>query len=279
MTNFAAPGLSLAAAASWGAADFSGGLATKRVNPFGVVVVAHGTGLLFMLLLALLAKEPVPSRTSLLWGMAAGLVGGISLAALYKALAIGKMGVNAPLSAVIAALLPLLFSFSTEGLPRPLQLVGFVLALISIWLIAAQPGASGGREGLGLAVAAGIGFSGFLLFSKLAGAHALFWPLVFARLASLLLMLAIVLISRPEWKPAKGALPYMLVAGVLDSGANALYVAATQHGRLDVAAVLSSLYPASTVILARVLLKERLSQPQSAGIVAALIAVPLIAGR
>jgi len=279
MTNFAAPGLSLAAAASWGAADFSGGLATKRVNPFGVVVVAHGTGLLFMLLLALLAKEPVPSRISLLWGMAAGLVGGIGLAALYKALAIGKMGVNAPLSAVIAALLPLLFSFSTEGLPRPLQLVGFVLALISIWLIAAQPGASGGREGLGLAVVAGIGFSGFLLFSKLAGAHALFWPLVFARLASLLLMLAIVLISRPEWKPAKGALPYMLVAGVLDSGANALYVAATQHGRLDVAAVLSSLYPASTVILARVLLKERLSQPQSAGIVAALIAVPLIAGR
>ena len=279
MTNFAAPGLSLAAAASWGAADFSGGLATKRVNPFGVVVVAHGTGLLLMLLLALLAKEPVPSRISLLWGMAAGLVGGIGLAALYKALAIGKMGVNAPLSAVIAALLPLLFSFSTEGLPRPLQLVGFVLALISIWLIAAQPGASGGREGLGLAVVAGIGFSGFLLFSKLAGAHALFWPLVFARLASLLLMLAIVLISRPEWKPAKGALPYMLVAGVLDSGANALYVAATQHGRLDVAAVLSSLYPASTVILARVLLKERLSQPQSAGIVAALIAVPLIAGR
>jgi len=279
MTNFAAPGLSLAAAASWGAADFSGGLATKRVNPFGVVVVAHGTGLLFMLLLALLAKEPVPSRISLLWGMAAGLVGGIGLAALYKALAIGKMGVNAPLSAVIAALLPLLFSFSREGLPRPLQLVGFVLALISIWLIAAQPGASGGREGLGLAVVAGIGFSGFLLFSKLAGAHALFWPLVFARLASLLLMLAIVLISRPEWKPAKGALPYMLVAGVLDSGANALYVAATQHGRLDVAAVLSSLYPASTVILARVLLKERLSQPQSAGIVAALIAVPLIAGR
>ena len=271
--------MSLAAAASWGAADFSGGLATKRVNPFGVVVVAHGTGLLFMLLLALLAKEPVPSRISLLWGMAAGLVGGIGLAALYKALAIGKMGVNAPLSAVIAALLPLLFSFSTEGLPRPLQLVGFVLALISIWLIAAQPGASGGREGLGLAVVAGIGFSGFLLFSKLAGAHALFWPLVFARLASLLLMLAIVLISRPEWKPAKGALPYMLVAGVLDSGANALYVAATQHGRLDVAAVLSSLYPASTVILARVLLKERLSQPQSAGIVAALIAVPLIAGR
>jgi drug/metabolite transporter (DMT)-like permease len=279
MTNFVGPGLSLAAAASWGAADFSGGLATKRVNPFGVVVVAHGTGLLFMLLLAFLAQEPVPSRISLLWGMAARLVGGIGLAALYKALAIGKMGVNAPLSAVITALLPLLFSFSTEGLPRPLQLVGFALAFISIWLIAAQPAASGGREGLGLAAMAGIGFSGFLLFSKLAGAHAVFWPLVFARLASLLLMLAIVLMSGQDWKPAKGALPYMLVAGVLDSGANALYIAATQHGRLDVAAVLSSLYPASTVMLARVLLKERLSPPQGAGIVAALIAVPLIAGR
>ena len=279
MTNLASPGLSLSAAASWGAADFSGGLAAKRADTFGVVVVAHATGLLFMLTLALLAHEPVPERAALLWGAAAGLVGGVGLAALYKALAIGTMGINAPLSAVITAVLPLLFSFLTEGLPRTWQLAGFALALVSIWLIAGQPGARGRNPGMGLAVIAGIGFSGFLLFSKLAAAHAVFWPLVAARAASTLLMLTIVSVRGRGWKPSAAAVPYMLVAGVLDSGANALFIAATQRGRLDVAAVLSSLYPASTVVLARVLLKERLSRSQSVGIIAALVAVALIAAR
>ena len=279
MANLVSPGLSLSAAASWGAPDFSGGLAAKRADSFGVVVVAHGTGLLFMVLLALVVHEAVPDRAALLWGAAAGLVGGIGLAALYKALAIGTMGINAPLSAVITAVLPLLFSFFTEGLPRMWQLAGFALALVSIWLIAAQPGARERNRGGGLAVIAGIGFSGFLLFSKFAAAHAVFWPLVAARAASTLLMLTIVLLRGRSWKPAASALPYMLVAGVLDSGANALYIAATQRGRLDVAAVLSSLYPASTVILARVFLKERLSRMQLAGIVAALVAVALIAAR
>ncbi len=279
MTNLLSPGLSLAAAATWGAADFSGGMAAKRVNAFGVVVFAHATGLAFMLLLALLAGEAIPSRTALLWGVAAGLVGGLGLVAFYKALAVGKMGINAPLSAVITAVLPVLFSFGTEGLPRTTQLIGFGLAFLGIWLVAAQTSEGGRPEGIGLAILAGIGFSGFLLFIKFAGSTAVFWPLVSARAASALLMLTIVLSSGREWKPAQGSLRYMLVAGILDSGANALYVAAAQHGRLDVAAVLSSLYPASTVILARLLLKERLSLPQSTGILAALIAIPLIAAK
>ncbi len=279
MTNLASPGLSLGAAASWGAADFSGGLAAKRADTFGVVVVAHATGLLFMLALALVAHEPVPDRAALLWGTAAGLVGGVGLAALYRALAIGRMGINAPLSAVIMAVLPLGFSLLTEGLPGTWQLAGFAVALVSIWLIAAPTGARGRNLGLGLAVLAGIGFSGFLLFSKLAAAHATFWPLVAARAASTLLMLGIVFVRGRGWKPSAAAVPYMLVAGVLDSGANALYIAATQRGRLDIAAVLSSLYPASTVILARLLLKERLSRWQSVGMMAALVAVALIAAR
>jgi drug/metabolite transporter (DMT)-like permease len=279
MTNLASPGLSLSAAASWGAADFSGGFAAKRADTFGVVVVAHSTGLLFMLTLALLAHEPVPEHAALLWGAAAGLVGGVGLAALYKALAIGTMGINAPLSAVITAVLPLLWSFLTEGLPRPWQLAGFAIALVSIWLIAAPPGVHRRNPGIGLAVIAGIGFSGFLLFSKLAAAHAVFWPLVAARAASMLLMLTIVSVRGSGWKPSAAVVPYMLVAGVLDSGANALFIAATQRGRLDVAAVLSSLYPASTVVLARVLLKESLSRSQSVGIIAALVAVALIAAR
>ena len=279
MPNLTSPGLSLSAAASWGAADFSGGLAAKRADAFGVVVVAHTTGLLFMLALALVAHEPVPERAALLWGAAAGLVGGVGLAALYRGLAIGTMGVVAPFSAVITAVLPLVFSFLNEGLPRVWQLGGFALALVSIWLIAAQKSAGGRTRGIGLAIIAGIGFSGFLLFSKLAATHAVFWPLVAARAASTLLMLTIVTVRGRAWKPSGSAIPYMVVAGLLDSGANALFIAATQRGRLDVAAVLSSLYPASTVLLARIFLKERLSRAQTAGILAALVAVALIAAR
>jgi drug/metabolite transporter (DMT)-like permease len=180
---------------------------------------------------------------------------------------------------VITAVLPLIFSFWTEGLPHVVQLIGLVLALISIWLITMQPGGTGDSKGLELAVVAGIGFSGFLLFIRLAGSDAVFWPLVSARAASFCLMTVIVLVSGGEWKPNRVAVPYILVAGILDSTANALFVAAAQRGRLDVAAVLSSLYPASTVILARLVLKERLSGMQSVGMVAALMAVLLIAAR
>jgi drug/metabolite transporter (DMT)-like permease len=279
MPNLVSPGLSLTAAVSWGAADFSGGIATKTANVFSVIVVAHATGLAFMLLLALLVGEPIPGWTSLLWGIVAGLAGGIGLAALYKALAVGKMGINAPLSCVITAVVPLLFGFSTEGLPHAVQIIGFVVALVSIWLMATQRGAAEESQGLGLAVVAGIGFGGFLLCIKLAGSEGVFWPLVSARAASFLLMLAITVIRGGDWKHSRGSVSYMLLAGILDSGANALYVAATQRGRLDVAAVLSSLYPASTVMLARLVLKERLSRQQRIGMAAALIAVSLIAAK
>jgi drug/metabolite transporter (DMT)-like permease len=158
-------------------------------------------------------------------------------------------------------------------------MTGFALALLSIWIIAGQRGSASPSKGLGLAVIAGLGFGGFLLFIKLAGSQAVFWPLAAARSASFLLMLAIILMSGGECKVSRGAVSYMLVAGILDSGANALYVAATQRGRLDVAAVLSSFYPGATIILARVVLKERLSRLQSAGIVMALVAVSLIAAQ
>jgi len=288
--NLLSPAFSLSAAASWGAADFSGGLATKRSSVFGVVAIAHGIGLIFMLLLAVLAGEHLSSKISLLWGIAAGSVGGAGLACLYKALAVGKMGLTAPLSAVISALVPIIFSFITAGFPRGLQLFGFLLAIVSIWLIATQSGSAGESAGLGLAVAAGFGLGGFLLFIKFAGTQTVFWPLVAARAASFVLMISILVQQHlfagnqersstdpVSWRPAPGVFRYIFLAGILDSAANALYVAATQRGRLDVAAVLSALYPASTIILARVLLKERWSRLQSLGMVAALAAVPLVA--
>jgi len=259
-----------------------------------------------MVAMAVLFREALPSGAALAWAAAAGLVGGAGLACLYRALAVGKMGLNAPLSSVVAALVPLVFSFFSEGLPHAWRLAGCVVALVSIWLIAGSPDEVGtvrGSEwvngqlvgqdtptpassypespttspvGMGLAVVAGLGLGGFLLLIKFAGSTAVFWPLVVTRAGSLGLMLAMILVSRSEWRPALGSLRWVLLAGLLDTGANALYVLALQRGSLAVAAVLSSLYPASTVILARLVLKERWSRLQGIGMATALLAVAMV---
>jgi len=270
---------SLGAAAVWGGGDFAGGIATKRANVFRVVAGAHACGLVLMLLLAWLTREPVPPRASLEWGVAAGVSGAFGIAALYKGLAIGRMGIIAPVASVITGVLPVLVGIRTEGMPDRFQLAGFVLALISIWLVARPGGEIDSHRGIGLAMLAGVMFGLFLVAGKQAGHDGVFWPLVAARTASTLLMLAIVVFSPRDVRPLRAALIPILLSGLLDSAANALFIAATRHGRLDVAAVLSSLYPASTVILARVLLKERLSATQNAGIVGALVSVALISAR
>ena len=221
----------------------------------------------------------MPSHATLLWGAAAGFLGGLGLLALYRALAVGQMGINAPVAAVITGALPVLFGIWKEGLPRPIQFAGFGLALIAIWLIALPSGKLERPKGLGLAIAAGVGFSFYLICSKQAATEAVYWPLTIARAASLLEMLLLIALTRQSWRPPRKLVPFMLVAGLLDSGGNTLFMFAVRHGRLDVATVLSSLYPATTVLLARVLLKERISRLQTSGIVAALIAVPLIAAR
>ncbi len=277
--TLATSALSLGAAAIWGAGDFSGGIATKRAAVFRVVAGAHACGLILMLALAWATAEPMPPHSSLIWGAIAGITGAFGIAALYKGLAIGRMGVVAPVASVITAILPVLFGFRTEGMPGRLQLVGFSLAVVSIWLIARPENEIDSHRGLGLAILAGIMFGLFLVSGKQAGQSGVFWPLVAARTASTLLMLTIMAFSPRDPRPLRPAFVPILLSGLCDSGANALFIAATRHGRLDVAAVLSSLYPASTVILARMLLKERISRLQTIGIAGALISVALISAR
>jgi drug/metabolite transporter (DMT)-like permease len=272
-------GLSLSTAAIWGAGDFAGGIATKRANVFRVVAGAHACGLLLMLLLVWITGEALPPRSTLLWGALAGISGALGVAALYQALSIGRMGIVAPVASVITGVLPVLAGIYSEGMPDRIQLVGFVVALVSIWLIARPDGEIDTHRGLGLAVLAGVMFGLFFIACKQAGHHGVFWPLVAARTASTLLMLVIVAFSVGDKRPLRPAFVPILFSGILDTSANALFIAATQHGRLDVTSVLSSLYPASTVILARIFLKERMSATQNAGIVGALIAVALIASR
>ncbi|MFZ0704770.1 MAG: DMT family transporter [Candidatus Korobacteraceae bacterium] len=274
--SFQVTGLSLLSAASWGAGDFSGGIAAKKADVFRIVAVAHAFGLLCMLLMAWLAHESVPPRIDLLWGAIAGLTGAFGIAALYKALAVGRMGIIAPVAGVITATLPVLVGIATLGLPPAIQLVGFALALVSIWLVARPDGHIDTHRGLGLAVIAGICFGLFLVSGKQAGLHTVFWPMVAARAASVIVMGAISLLFVSDARPLRPAILPILLCGLLDSVGNALFIAATRHGRLDVAAVLSSLYPASTVILAWLVLKERVSRMQGLGIAGALVAIALI---
>lgn len=267
----------LASAASFGAADFCGGMATKRSHVFGVLTIARACGLALMVALATITHEHVPSAPALLWAGAAGLVGGLALPALYRALAIGKMGLAAPVTSVLAAGLPVVASAASEGLPRTVQIGGLILALVALWFIS-RPEGKLRPQGLGLAVFAGLGFGCFLVFMRLATMTAVYWPLA-AAIAVSLALAVVILIAQRGVLPAAPVIPVVVAAGVLDSIGNYLFVLASQRGRLDVAAVLSSLYPAVTVTLARIILKERMTRLQLAGVTAALVAVPLIASR
>jgi len=268
--------LGLAASLSWGAGDFSGGLATRRANVLSVVIAAYSLGFALLIALALVWSEPFPSALDMFWGTVAGLAGAVGLASFYQALAVGRMGITAPIAAVLAAILPVIVSAFFIGLPSFIQLAGFVLALIAVWFISRPEKALGRPEGLGLALLAGLGFGSFFILIDQVSPHVIFWPLAAARLSSIIFMLAIVLIRRQEILPKKTAFTFIVLAGTLDVVGNAFFVLAIHSGRLDVAAVLSSLYPAVTVILASIFLRERVTRFQAIGIVLALIAIPLI---
>jgi drug/metabolite transporter (DMT)-like permease len=283
-SDLAAAALGLASAASWGAGDFAGGLASKKAPLLGVLALGQATGVSLIALLALLTGEGAPPAASLGWAVGAGLAGAVGLAALYRGLAVGRMAVVAPVSAVLCAALPVAFAAVTAGLPPAVKLGGFALGLAGIWLVArGEDHGEGGRAGLGLAVLAGAGFGGFLVLMHLGAEGGTFWPLAAARGAACLAVTGVALAraGRPggaPWRPPRAALPVVLLSGAFDAGGNALFVLAAQAGRLDVAAVTSSMYPASTVLLAALLLGERVSRPQGLGLAATLGAIALIAG-
>jgi drug/metabolite transporter (DMT)-like permease len=266
----------LAASISWGAGDFSGGLATRRAQVLSVVIGAYVVGLIMLIALALKWSEPFPSTLDLIWGSAAGLAGAVGLVAFYQALAVGRMGIVAPIAAMLSAAVPVLFGVLIEGLPGPLQLIGFVLAFIAVGLISGLGLMKGRPKGLGLALLAGLGFGSFFILISRVSLGAVFWPLAAARLSSFLFLLVVVLIRRQKLLPEKSVWPIVFLAGALDVAGNVFFVLATHAGRLDVAAILSSLYPAVTVLLATFILKERVTRLQAIGIFVALVAIPLI---
>lgn len=285
----------LASAASWGAGDFAGGLASRRVSAVRMVLASQLIGTLALVALGMALGEPPAAPGDVAVAAVAGMAGGIGLLLLYVSLARGKMGVAAPLTAVAAGGIPLLVGMATQGLPGVLQIVGFLLALVAIWVIS-RSGDGGGRlrpADIVLPLLAGVGFGLFLALIGLVGQDAAFIrPLVAARLSSMALMAVVLVVGwmrggrerttddGPQTTVGdRRSFPWALaaLAGLGDTAGNVFFVLSSQLGRLDVAAVLGALYPAVTVLLARLVLGERLSPRQSVGVGLALGAVVMIA--
>jgi drug/metabolite transporter (DMT)-like permease len=267
----------LFASLSWGSGDFSGGMASRRAHVLRVVMGDYIVGFVLLVLLALVWREPFPSAVDLLWGGLAGLAGVLGLIAFYSALATGQMGITAPVSAVLTAALPVLFSALTTRLPSLVQLIGFLLALLAIGLISRPERVNGPPKGISLAVAAGCGFGCFfILLSRVSPGHT-FWPLAAARFTAVAFVFVVILLRHQQpILPQVRVAPFVVLAGVLDAAGNAFFLLAAHSGRLDVAAILSSFYPAATVLLAAVVLRERVTRMQGIAILLVLLAVPLI---
>jgi len=271
---------SLSASLSWGAADFSGGIATKNNNVYSVVIVSQVIGLLLLLALSLLSHETLTSFSTILWGILGGCAGSLGIAALYQGLASGRMSVVAPLAALVSGVLPVFVGMMLEGLPTPLQFIGFAFALVAVWLTSSShDGMHIQWKDLLLPVAAGMGFGLFFVAIDQMSSDAIYLPLVVARLASigLLTFIAVVIRRKRIQRPTTRQLPVVAAAGILDTAGNMFFAFATVSGRLDIASVLGSLYPAVTVLLAWLILKEAINRQQWIGVLAALLAVILIA--
>ena len=269
--------LGLASAISWGAGDFSGGLASRRTSPYSVVAISQFVSLVLLIGAGLLLPEGNISLQDIILGALAGVCGAAGLVALYTGLARGKMGVVAPVTAVVAAVVPVVFSIFIEGLPKPQQILGFGIALIAIWLISKTDQNTKFQLGdLKLPVFAGFGFGLFFILIGRVSENAIWWPLVSARITSICVVMLVAVLTRKLVLPAVNQLPIIALAGIFDTAGNVFYALAARFGRLDIAAILSSLYPAFTVILAWIILKERLTLYQWIGVVLVLLAVLLI---
>jgi drug/metabolite transporter (DMT)-like permease len=267
----------LTSAAVWGGGDFSGGQATRKSHQYQVLILAALSGMVVLVICALIRGESLPTGRSVLWGAMAGGAGALGMAALYKALSMGNTPSVAPTSAITCAMLPVLFGIFTLGLPKPAQLSGFALAFIGIWLLSKSSKSDDKtiRQGMVLAFLSGIGFGGFFIFISMVEKGQVFTPVLVARTVTLIIAFIMLRLNHLP-RPGITSNPLALLAGVLDTGGNVFYLLATNFTRLDIAALLSSFYPAGTVLLAGIILKEKVSPTQWAGMILCFLALILI---
>jgi drug/metabolite transporter (DMT)-like permease len=275
--TFGAIALGLLSAGSYGASDFLGGLISKRNATYTVVFTSQIFGTLAYVVLAVLTNDPVPQPRDLVVGALSGIAGVIGINALYRGLAQQPMSLVAPVSAVVTAVIPVLYSIATEDAPESLTLLGFLVALSAVWLISGGASAKGIRWGdLRLPVLAGVCFGVLFILISDATRSSTYYPLLALRGVSLPITFLAAAISRQPYLVPRRDLPLTILAGLGDAGGNVFFALAAQAGRLDIASVMAALYPAGTVLLAAVLLHEYVSRAQRIGILLALAAIIMI---
>ena len=267
----------LTSAVVWGAGDFSGGVAAKRNDVYTVVLFGHSVGFVALVVLALLTGEPWPTTSDLIFGALAGVGGMVGVLAFYSSLARSPMGVVAPVAAIVNAVIPLIVAAFLEGFPPLIQGIGILIALAAVWLLAGA-GAVGNvpLHDLGLPALAGVGFATFIIFIDQVSAGALYWPLAASRTASVCIVTSVILFNAQKGFVRPIQLWIIILSGLLDTAGNAFFALAAQTGRLDIASILTSLYPASTGFLAWLILGERLTHLQKWGVALTLLALILI---
>jgi len=271
--------LALAASLSWGIADFGGGLGARRAPIVWVLLVSQIAGLVLVGTIALVTQPQVPTAHDLAWGVFAGVLGVSGLAAFYRALAVGTMGVVGPISAM-GAVVPITYGLARGERPGSLQAAGIVVAVVGVVAASLEPLEEGaGRRlasGVGFALLAALGFGGSLLGLNRVSQAGVVWGTLSLRLSIVPVVLVAALIARPAVGKLRPLLPLLIATGLFDTGANLLYGASSRHGLISVVSVLGTLYPVVLVGLGYVVLHERISRPQLAGVALALTGVALI---
>jgi drug/metabolite transporter (DMT)-like permease len=273
--------LSLAASCCWGVADFIGGLQTRRVAIPVVLAMVEGTGLVLMLVVLAATGEPLPGGRAVVLSLVGGVGGVLALGCFYSALSIGTMSIVAPISATGVAL-PVIVGVATGDDLSVLVSAGLAVTVVGVILASREAHdderrAAAGRLSIGLALLAAVGFGSYFVLSDAAADDSVLWFLVLSRVIPVPLLIAVALWRRMP-RPAGGSTLLLALGGTLDCGATGLYALANTKGALSIVAVVGSLYPVATVVLARAILGERIRPVQRAGVAAALAGVAMIAG-
>lgn len=267
-------------AIAWGAGDFAGGIASRRASAYRATLYGEALGLVVLLAAAVVLRESPMSWQDWAWCTLAGALGATGLLILYRSLASGQMSIAAPVSGLMAAALPVVAGSLLQGLPGPVTFLGFALALLAVWLVSqgkgASPQALARLSELRLPLISGICFGMYFILIHQGSQHALLWPMIAARCSGAISLTILAALKREVRLPEAALLPWVLLNAAGDVGGNTFYILAGQAGRMDVAAVLGSLYPGMTVILAWLLLKEKITRLQLAGILAALAAIVML---
>lgn len=275
--------LALFSALLYGTADFSGGQATRKNSVFSVMLLSQTAGILVALIAAPLVGPDAPRAADLAWGFLAGFTGSIGLAALYRGLAQHKAAIVSPVSALVGAIVPVAFGALLGERPSVLALIGGALCLPAIFLLSYEKGETRDRAELRASLlyglVAGLGFGSFFIAISRTSQGSGLWPLLASRSASIAATAAIVVVGKKGFSVARRDRPIALFAGIADMGANICFLLASRSGLLILVTLITSLFPAPTVLLARIFQGQRISLPRAAGIALALAGVALIGLR